>query len=171
MNRPSLRGAFALLLGLVTPSSELRAEQEPLRVCATTADLGSLVRQIGGDQVTLTVFAKPTEDAHFVEAKPSYVKSLHDADLLVLTGLELEVGYLPVLIRNARNERVVRSAPGYVDASAVIEPREVPTGTIDRSQGDVHPFGNPHYLTDPLNGLRVAALLRDKLGEVRPARE
>jgi zinc/manganese transport system substrate-binding protein len=140
----------------------------PLKVCATTPDLGSLVREIGGDRVELSVFAKGTEDPHFIEAKPSFIKQASEADALVQTGLELEVGWLPAILQNARNDRILPSAPGLIDASAAITPLEVPTGVIDRSMGDVHAAGNPHYLTDPVNGVKVAALIADRLGTLRP---
>jgi zinc/manganese transport system substrate-binding protein len=126
------------------------------------------VREIGGEQVTVVVFAKGTEDAHFVEAKPSFIKDLSQVDVYIQAGMDLEVGWAPVLLHNARNQKILPGAPGYIDASTVITPLEVPLGPIDRSMGDVHPAGNPHYLTDPLNGLRVAALLRDTFSAVRP---
>jgi ABC-type Zn uptake system ZnuABC Zn-binding protein ZnuA len=141
---------------------------EPLKVVATVPELGALVRAIGGDRVTVTVLAKPTEDPHFVEAKPSAVKALSDADLYVQVGLQLEIGYAPVLLTGARNPRILAGQPGHVDASSVITPLDVPAGTVDRSLGDVHPMGSPHYLLDPLNGLKVAALLRDTLSRLRP---
>ena len=141
---------------------------KPLQICATVPDLGSLAQEIGGDQVKITVFAKSQEDAHFVEAKPSFIKALSQADLYIQIGMELEVGYAPVLLQNARNSRVLPGAQGFLDASKVIIPLEVPTGAIDRSMGDVHPQGNPHYLLDPLNGLLVARLIKGKLIELRP---
>jgi ABC-type Zn uptake system ZnuABC Zn-binding protein ZnuA len=141
---------------------------KPLQVCATVPDLGSLAQEIGGDQVKVTVFAKSQEDPHFIEAKPSYIKALSQADLYIQIGMELEVGYAPVLLQNARNSRVLPGAQGFLDASRAIAPLEVPKGTLDRSMGDVHPMGNPHYLLDPLNGLLVGRLIRDKLVELRP---
>lgn len=140
----------------------------PLRVCATVPDLGAIVRAVGADDVDVTVFAKGTEDPHFVEARPSFVRSLADADVLVVAGLDLEVGWLPPLLQGARNPAVLPGAPAYLDASTAIEPLDRPSGPVDRSMGDVHPYGNPHYLLDPLNGLRVAALVRDRLGTLRP---
>jgi ABC-type Zn uptake system ZnuABC Zn-binding protein ZnuA len=145
------------------------ASAEPLEVCATTTSVGSLVREVGGEDVSLTVFAKGPEDPHFVEPRPSFIKKLSRADLLVLNGMELELGWLPSLLQGARNARVLRGARGYLDASSAIAPLEVPA-EFDRSLGDVHPYGNPHYLQDPLNGLAVARLLRDRLSEIRPAR-
>ncbi len=155
------------LAGSCPPLATPRATA-PLRGAATVAELGSLVRHIGGDQVDVTVFAKGTEDPHFVEPKPSFVRVLNQADMYIQAGMDLELGWAPVLLQNASNPEVLPGARGYVDASTVIAPLEVPTGPIDRSRGDVHPAGNPHYLTDPLNGLKVAALIRDKLGELRP---
>jgi ABC-type Zn uptake system ZnuABC Zn-binding protein ZnuA len=144
------------------------AHADPLRVVATTPELGALVRAVGGEDVVVTVLAKPSEDPHFLEAKPSFVKALSQADLYVANGLDMELGYAPVLLRGARNPRVLPGAPGYLDASTAITPLEVPSVPVDRSMGDVHPFGNPHYLLDPLMGLKVAAALRDALSRLRP---
>jgi ABC-type Zn uptake system ZnuABC Zn-binding protein ZnuA len=148
--------------------SNAHAQGKPLQVCATIPDLGNLAQEIGGDQVKVTVFAKSQEDPHFVEAKPSFIKALSQADLFLQIGMELEIGYAPVLLQNARNSRVLVGAPGYVDCSKVIIRMEVPTGPVDRSMGDVHPLGNPHYMTDPLNGLLVARLIRDRFTELQP---
>jgi len=130
--------------------------------------LGSLAREMGGDRVTVVVFAKGTEDPHFIEAKPSFIKSLRECDAYAQIGMDLEIGWAPVLLREARNSNVLPGARGYIDASTAISPLEVPTVAIDRSMGDVHPFGNPHYLLDPLNGLRVAGLMRDRFSELQP---
>ncbi len=157
------------LLAVCALLGALPATAAPLRVAATTSDLASLVAIVGGDEVEVTTFAKGTEDPHFVEAKPSFVKALSQADLLVVTGLDLEVGYLPPLLENARNPAVLLGGRGYLDASRAITPLEVPVGVVDRSMGDIHAYGNPHYLADPLNGLAVARLLERKLAELRPA--
>jgi ABC-type Zn uptake system ZnuABC Zn-binding protein ZnuA len=143
----------------------------PARVCATTPDLGSLVREVGGDDVDLTTFARGPEDPHFMEARPSFLKALSEADLFVLNGLELELGWAPPLLRNARNGRILPGRPGYVDASEAIDPLDVPAGPVDRSMGDVHPTGNPHYLADPVNGLRVARRIAGRLAGLRPERK
>lgn len=145
------------------------AAAQPLRVVTTVPDLGDLARQIAGDQLELTVITKGPEDAHFSQPKPSFIKALSEADAFVLVGMELELGYAPVLVRSARNARVQPGAPGYIDASLAVEPIEVPAVAVDRSMGDVHSQGNPHYLLDPVNGLRVAALLRDRFIAIRPA--
>lgn len=140
----------------------------PLEVCATVPELGGLVRAVGGDQVAVTVFAKGTEDPHYLDAKPSFIKALSKADLFVQVGMDLESGWAPLLLRSSRNSRVQPGGSGFLDASVVITPLEVPVGPLDRSMGDIHPQGNPHYLADPLGGLKVAALIRDRLAELRP---
>ncbi len=155
-----------LIVGLwLAPS----VQAQSLKVCATVPELGSLVQEVGGEQVTLTVFAKGTENPHFVVPKPSFIKALSSCDAYVQVGLELEVGWAPPLLQNARNGNIVPGGQGHIDASTAIAPLEVPTTPVDRSMGDVHPAGNPHYLTDPMNGLRVARLLRDRLSTLRPA--
>jgi ABC-type Zn uptake system ZnuABC Zn-binding protein ZnuA len=160
-----------LAFGVINDSAEAQSDAQPIQVCATVPELGSLAREVGGDQVMVSVFGKGTEDPHFVEAKPSFIKVLSQCDLYVQIGMELEMGWAPVLLQNARNGRVLPGTRGYLDASTVITPLEVPTGPLDRSMGDVHPAGNPHYLLDPMNGLRVARLIRDKLSELRPERQ
>ena len=141
---------------------------EPLRVCATVPELGSLAEEVGGTEVSVTVFTKGTEDAHFTVPKPSFIRALNACNAYVQMGLELEVGWAPALLQNARNATVLPGGPGFIDASEVISAHGVPSGQVDRSMGDVHPGGNPHYLVDPMNGLRVAALLRDRFSALRP---
>lgn len=160
----------AFLAGLLCAIATGAASAAPLQICATTPDLGDLARQVGGDDVAVTVFAKPSEDPHFIEAKPGFITRLSRADAFVQTGLDLEVGWAPVLLQNARNARVLPGAPGFVDASAAITPMDVPTGEIDRSMGDVHPGGNPHYLLDPEAGRAVARLLAERFASLRPDR-
>jgi zinc/manganese transport system substrate-binding protein len=144
------------------------AQAQTLKVCTTVPELGGLVQAVGGDQVSVTVFAKGSEDPHYLDARPSFIKSLSDADLFVQIGLDLEAGWAPLLLRSSRNSRIQPGTPGFVDASTAITPLDVPTGEVDRSMGDIHPQGNPHYLADPLNGLKVAALLRDRLTALQP---
>lgn len=165
--RSMTRVLFALmaLAGLLA-SVSLAAE--PLRVCATVPELGSLAEEVGGGEVTVTVFTKGTEDPHFTVPKPSFIKALNACHVYVQIGLELEVGWAPALLQNARNPAILSGAAGFIDASEAIPVRGVPSGRIDRSMGDVHPGGNPHYLVDPMNGLRVAALLRDRFTALRP---
>jgi len=161
--------AVALAAALAAGAGPRGAQDGPLHVCATTSDLGDLVRQIGGEQVRVTVFCKGGEDPHFLEARPSLVKDLSQADLHVQVGLELEVGWAPVLLRQARNAAVATGGPGFLDASTAITPLWDFEGQGDRSMGDVHALGNPHYLLDPICGLKVAMLIRDRLCTLKPA--
>ncbi|MBE0577619.1 MAG: zinc ABC transporter substrate-binding protein [Desulfuromonadales bacterium] len=154
-----------LIVGILFPGV---IQAGTLKVCATVPELGGLAKAIGGDLVKLTVFAKGTEDPHYLEARPSFIKELSEADMFVQVGLDLETAWAPLLLRSSRNSRIQPGKPGFVDASQVIMPLDIPTGTVDRSMGDVHPQGNPHYLADPLNGLKVAALLRDRMSDLQP---
>ena len=158
------------VLGCLLASVSLAAE--PLRVCATVPELGSLAEEIGGAEVAVTVFTKGTESAHFTVPKPSFIKALNACNVYLQMGLELEIAWAPALLQNARNAAVLPGGTGFIDASEAISARGVHSGPIDRSMGDIHPGGNPHYLVDPMNGLRVAALLRDRFSALRPdARE
>jgi len=161
--------AASLLAGALASALTTLAEDapSPLKACATIPDLGDLTKQSGGDQVDVTVFAKGPQDPHFLEPRPSFIKELSKADLFVMVGLDLEVGWAPNLWQNARNGRVLPGAPGFLDASTTITPRDVPAGPVDRAMGDVHPSGNPHYLLDPVNGLKVGRAIRDRLIQLR----
>ena len=152
---------------MLTPALLLAAAS--LRVVATTEDLASLVREVGGDKVKVEAIAKGYQDPHFVEAKPSFIFTLNKADLLVAVGRELEVGWLPPLILQSRNARIQPGAEGYLDASLTAEILEIPQGQITRAMGDVHPLGNPHYWLDPANGRRIAQALQRKLAAMSPA--
>jgi zinc/manganese transport system substrate-binding protein len=165
MRHRSLVSLCALWLGLVL-APPAHAE---LRVVATTEDLAALTREVGGDQVKVEALAKGYQDPHFVEAKPSFILKLHRADLLVVVGRELEVGWLPALVGQSRNNGIQPGARGYLDASLTARILEIPQGQITRAMGDVHPLGNPHYLLDPENGRRVAEAIRAKLAELLPA--
>jgi ABC-type Zn uptake system ZnuABC Zn-binding protein ZnuA len=160
-------GAASMLAAAALPAAAWSSEK--LNVCCTVRSLASIAEEIGGDQCVVTSFAKGSENPHYIDARPSMVKTLSSADVFVQQGLELEVGWAPVILQQARNSKVLPGAPGFVDAAAVIAPIERPTGPVDRSMGDVHPAGNPHFMTDPWNGILVARLLRDKFSELRPA--
>jgi ABC-type Zn uptake system ZnuABC Zn-binding protein ZnuA len=127
-------------------------------VVATTADLAAIATAVGGDAVSVTTLARPTEDAHFVDPKPSFIRTLNRADVLIEGGAALEAGWLPPLLDGARNAKIAAGAPGRIVATTGITLREIPT-QLDRSLGDVHPFGNPHFLLDPLNGKAVAGTI------------
>jgi ABC-type Zn uptake system ZnuABC Zn-binding protein ZnuA len=164
-----MRSSIRVLLAIVPWLLADAAAAEPLRVVTSVPDLGDLVREVGGDEVEVSVLTKGPQDPHFIEARPSFIRVLHDADLYVEIGMELEAGWSPVLLRAARNPEILPGNRGYLAAAAAIEPLQVPTGTVTRAMGDVHPYGNPHFMTDPLAGLRVSALIRDKLAILRPA--
>src|SRR5262245_23762232 len=139
-----------------------------LQVMTATTDLAALAQEIGGDKVEVESIAKGYQDPHFVEAKPSFLLKLRHADLLIVVGLELEIGWLPPLITQSTNPRIQVGAPGYFDASRFAKILEIPKGTVTRAEGDVHPLGNPHYWLDPENGLRIAKGIADKFAEMRP---
>jgi zinc/manganese transport system substrate-binding protein len=143
--------------------------QGKLNVVATTEDLASIVREVGGDRIAIDSIARGYQDPHFVEAKPSFILKLQRADLLIVVGRELEIGWLPPLMQQSRNSRIQPGAEGYFDASLTAQILDIPSGTITRAMGDVHPFGNPHYWTDPENGKRIAKAAAAKLGQLRPA--
>jgi zinc/manganese transport system substrate-binding protein len=160
--------ALALLLAsapVVPPA--LGADKT--RVMTATTDLAAIAQEIGGDRVDVDSIARGYQDPHFVEAKPSFLLKLRKADLLIVVGLELEIGWLPPLIQQSGNPRIQVAAPGYFDASRFAKILEIPTGQVTRAEGDVHPQGNPHYWLDPENGLRIAKGIQTKLTEMRPA--
>ena len=159
-----------LTLLLVALSWLAPAEAEArLKVVATLPDLAAVAREVGGPDAEVTALSLPSQDPHFVDARPHLVLALNRADLLLLTGLELETGWLPTLITGARNARIQPGAVGYLDASTVVPLKQVPAGRIDRSMGDIHPGGNPHYMSDPRNGARVAKAVADRLAALDPA--
>lgn len=156
---------FALLAMLATSHPAAAA----LQVVTTTADLGSLAQEVGGDRVTVTALAKGYQDPHFVDPKPSFILAVSKADLLIVIGRELEIGWLPPLINSSRNGKIQPGGNGYLDASLNVKILEIPTGQITRAMGDVHPSGNPHYWLEPENGRRIAQAIRDKLSALSPA--
>ena len=139
-----------------------------VNVVATTEDLASIAREVGGDKVKVDALARGYQDPHFVEAKPSFIFIMNKADLLVFVGRELEIGWLPPLVLQSRNPKIQPAAKGYLDASLNAKILEIPTGQITRAMGDVHPQGNPHYWLDPNNGRRIAQAIQAKLAELQP---
>jgi zinc/manganese transport system substrate-binding protein len=142
--------------------------QGKLNVITTTEDLASIAREVAGDRASVESIARGYQDPHFVEAKPSFILKLQKADVLVVVGRELEIGWIPPLLQQSRNAKIQPGAEGYVDASLKAQILDVPTGQITRAMGDVHPLGNPHYWLDPENGKRVAQEIADKLSQLRP---
>lgn len=167
LNSENLRCIFCLaviaaILGLSTPV------QAQLKVIATTEDIASLARVVGGEWVEVKGLTKGYQDSHFVQAKPSLMVMMHEADLLVYNGLDLEVGWLPLLIQGSRNSKIRFGKNGSMDLSLAIDPIQVPKQMVDRSMGDVHPFGNPHYTLDPENIKPILYYLADKFSEMDP---
>jgi ABC-type Zn uptake system ZnuABC Zn-binding protein ZnuA len=139
-----------------------------LNVVTSTTDMAALAQEVGGDHINVESIARGYQDPHFVEAKPSFLLKLRQADLLITVGLQLEIGWLPPLITQSGNARIQVGAAGYLDASQFAEILEIPTGVVTRAMGDVHPLGNPHYWLDPDNGRRIARGLAQKMGELDP---
>jgi len=162
------RSLFLLALLCATLSVPSAAAAKKLRIITTLPDLASLTQEVGGDKVDVEAMAKGFQDAHFVEAKPSFLLKLRNADLLILVGLDLEIGWLPPLITQSGNGRIQPGSPGYLDASQFAEILEIPQGAVTRAEGDVHPLGNPHYWLDPDNGRRIARGIATKLGDMDP---
>ncbi len=162
-------GAFllSLVLALAEGSAPVKAASK-LKVVTATSDMAALASEVGGDRIEVESIARGYQDPHFVEAKPSFLLKLRRADLLIVVGLQLEIGWLPPLINQSGNPRIQVGANGYFDASQYAEILEVPTQVVTRAMGDVHPFGNPHYWLDPENGRRVAQGIAKKLAEMRP---
>jgi zinc/manganese transport system substrate-binding protein len=156
-----------LLISFILTANDASAK---VKIVTSVPDFASIAGEIGGDKVDVLSLAKGYQDPHFVDAKPIYVTKLNRADILVYNGLDLEVGWLPVLVTGARNSKIsTRNSEGNVDASVFIANiLELPTGPIDRSMGDVHPGGNPHYMLDPRNGIAVAKGIAEKLSEIDP---
>ena len=152
---------------LVALSGAGASSSRKLTVVATTPDLAALAKAIGGDAVEVKALAKPTEDPHYVDAKPSHIVTLNRADVLIEGGAELELGWLPPLLESARNDKIAAGSPGRIVASQGIRMLEVPA-TFDRSRGDVHPFGNPHFLLDPLNVKLIVAQIAEHFALVDP---
>src|SRR3954462_4928659 len=165
MNSKKLfKSAFLGLTALFAAGSIAGAQ---LRVVATTPDLASVAREVAGDRANVVALAKATEDPHFVDAKPSFVVTLNRADALVEGGAELELGWLPPLLENSRNSKIAAGAPGHIVASEGIRVLEIPT-SFDRSKGDIHSLGNPHFMIDPVAAKTVARNIANHLGQIDP---
>jgi zinc/manganese transport system substrate-binding protein len=164
MKRISL--LFVLCAGLV-PRGVLAEER--LNVVTTIETFADLARRVGGEKVWVESLSHGYQDPHFVEAKPSLAIALHRADLLVRVGLDLEIGWLPILTTEARNGRIQNGQTGDLDASTLVEVLDTPTTQVTRAMGDIHPKGNPHFWIPPLNGVRIAKGIAERLKQLRPA--
>jgi len=157
---------LALAVALLGTGNLFAAEK--LKVVTTIQDLASITQEVGGNRVDVTAIAKGYQDPHFVEPKPSFLLLLRQADLLEVVGLELEIGWLPPLLEQSRNDKIRVGARGYLDVSQGVEILDRPTGAVNRSMGDVHPMGNPHYWLDPANAVRMAIQIDNRLAELDP---
>jgi zinc/manganese transport system substrate-binding protein len=155
----SKRIALALLLALGLPAHAAAA----LKVVTTTEGLAALAREVGGDRVQVESLSRGIQDPHFVDANPMLAVKLRNADLLVDVGLDLEIGWLPPLVNQSRNGEIQPSGARRFTAASVVQVLDLPTGPVSRAQGDLHPGGNPHFLTDPRRALKVAEGLAGKL--------
>jgi ABC-type Zn uptake system ZnuABC Zn-binding protein ZnuA len=162
----AVASSLALVFALLFPATG--SADTKIRIMTATTDLASLAQEIGGDRAEVESVARGYQDPHFVDPKPSFLLKLSKAELLIVVGLELEIGWLPPLITQSSNPRIQVGAPGYLDASRFAKILEIPTGQVTRAEGDVHPLGNPHYWLDPDNGLRIAKGIQNKLSEMRP---
>jgi zinc/manganese transport system substrate-binding protein len=161
-----MKKSFLVALAAAFGLSFAAEASAALKVITTTQDLAAIVTEIGGDKVSVESLARGYQDPHFVEPKPSFVLKLYSADLLVVVGRDLEAAWLPALITQSRNSKLQPGGAGYFDASQTARILDVPTGTITRAMGDVHPLGNPHYWLDPENGRRIAKALQGKLSQM-----
>ena len=155
------------LLALATLVVALPARAQ-LKVVTSTTDLYDIARAVGGDKIAASHIGEGYQDPHFIEAKPSFVLQLRKADVWAYVGLDLEIGWMPLLLDGARNPKISAGGAGHLDVSRAIPVIDVPTGQVDRSMGDVHTMGNPHYWLDPENGRRIARLFAAKFAELDP---
>jgi zinc/manganese transport system substrate-binding protein len=160
----------AVLLGLVAFAVlAIRPVSAQLKMVTSTTDLADIASSIGGSHVRVDHIGEGFQDPHFIEAKPSFILKMRDADIWAFVGLDLEIGWMPLLLQGARNPKIQPGGTGYVDVSKAIPVLDIPSGQVDRSQGDVHPLGNPHYQLDPENGKRIGALFASKFSALDPA--
>ena len=162
----SLLQAALLLTLCVAAGTPAHAD---LKVATSLTDLASVAEFVGGKHVTAQSLCRGYEDPHFVPAKPSLMKAIQHADVFISTGLELDGGWLPLVLPGSRNPKIQHGAKGFVDASQGVDVLEKPVGTVSRAEGDIHPFGNPHYYADPKNLEVVADHLADVFSQLDPA--
>jgi zinc/manganese transport system substrate-binding protein len=156
--------ALAALVAVTLVTGPAAAE---LRVVSTVPDFATIAAELGGDRVSTETLVQGTQDPHFADARPSLILKVNRADLLIVVGMGLEVGWLPVLMTQARNEKIQTGAKGYLDASQFIHPKAV-VANVDRSMGDVHGGGNPHFYNSPAELYAVAKAIRDRLKTLDP---
>ena len=165
-HRTFMTAALAVALAVGAPLAGVGTAAAQLKVVTSTTDLYDIAKAVGGNKITATHIGEGYQDPHFIEAKPSFVLQLRSADVWAFVGLDLEIGWMPLLLQGARNPKLQPGQPGYVDASRIIPVLDMARGNVDRSQGDVHPLGNPHYWLDPENGRRIAKLFRETFSQL-----
>lgn len=160
-----MTGLVACACGIMA----LTSSATPLNVVATTPELGSIASAVGGDRVQVRTITSGREDPHFLQARPTFTVMARDADLWIRMGMDLEVGWEPILLESSRNARIRVGQPGHFDGAAYIAyALEVPDATATRAMGDVHPAGNPHYMLDPLNARLIANAMAARLSRLDP---
>ena len=163
--KPLIRCLLILLLGLLATTPALA----DLKVATSLTDLASVAQFVGGKHVTAQSLCRGFQDPHFVPAKPSLMKAIQNADVFISTGLELDTGWLPLVLPGSRNPKIQPGTKGFVDASEGVSVLEKPSGTVSRAEGDVHPLGNPHYYADPKALEVVADHLAQVFSDLDPA--
>lgn len=156
---------FLIAIALLVLPVEAEAK---LKVVTTLASFADIASKVGGDEVDAVSLTRGSQDPHFVDAKPDLILKMNRADLLIRVGLGLEDGWLPPLVTGSRNSRIQPASQGNLEASTLVTLKEVPTGALDRSQGDVHPGGNPHFMLDPRNGVLFAQGIAERLAKLDP---
>ncbi|MDP6086792.1 MAG: metal ABC transporter substrate-binding protein [Nitrospinota bacterium] len=164
---PRFRTGSVLVL-LVLVLAPVHPTYAQLKAVATLPDLGAILEEVGGNRVRVSTVARGDQDPHYVPAKPSLLRRFRGAAFLLYNGMELEIGWLPLLLQGARNPRLGPGGQGLFNASSVIRPLEVPTGQLSRARGDIHPEGNPHFTLDPRNGIQVGRALPERLARLDP---
>jgi ABC-type Zn uptake system ZnuABC Zn-binding protein ZnuA len=160
--------ALALLALVLAAPAPVAAQ---LKVVTSTTDLADIAQDVGGSKVKVSYVSEGYQDPHFAEAKPSFILKMRDADVFAFVGLDLEIGWMPLLVQGARNPKIQMGGSGYLDVSQVINVLDRARGNVDRSQGDVHPMGNPHYWLDPENGRKIARLFKQRFSDLDPRNE
>jgi len=155
----------SLLSTLIAFAAVATPAHSAIRVFACEPEWAAVAHEIGGDKIEATSATTADQDVHYIQARPSLIAQVRRADLVFCTGADLEVGWLPVLLRQAGNGKVQPGQPGFLEAASAVQLLEVPS-SVDRSQGDVHPYGNPHIQTDPRNIAKVAVALSERLAKI-----
>jgi zinc/manganese transport system substrate-binding protein len=162
-----MRTSFLVPLAVLAAAVAAPARAQ-VKVVTTTEGLAALAREVGGERARVESLSRGVQDPHFVDANPILAVKLRNADLLVDVGADLEIGWLPPLVTQSRNGRIQPGGPGRLTAASTVALLDLPTGAVDRSMGDLHPAGNPHFLTDPGRALQVARAIAERLGALDP---